>query len=442
MAAIGADPEALEAVARTFRSVSDELDRVVRSVDTAIGRARWIGSDAERFGRDWQALHRRSLHDGSARCRTLAERVVAHAAQQRRASLSTAGTSLPPRSGPTTVLHGTVGASLGIVSASASGTLTVSASGSERTVTFTDARSGGVGVTVGSGLHAAAGDTVVGTGATAGVFAGVDNRTTRTWTVPASGLTSLLLALGVEQELSHSPAAAFERSVAQGLRGLRTIGDVVGLGLPGVPASASSVLLPPPRRTEDLLGIAVGASAWAALGGGPSTSPTGAEGTASGRLAVGAASEGSRRSVVLEAEGSAAVGIVRATPLLLGARRDGVAATSRLRIEVPVGRADGRPLLATLTSTDGDGEDVVQIAVEPSVAGPALRAARTALDAARRGDLPRAVRALGRVVAPEHAVQIDAARTVLRSSRLDAGAVAGTGSLELTGRVEHRRPAP
>lgn len=445
MAAIGADPEALEDLAAALRAASGVIDDVVHRVDSALGRSGWSGPDAERFRRSWQSTHRRSLGVGSSRCRSLARRIDHQAGEQRRASFGTgapsAGARLPELPDDLLVLDGAVTGSVGPLSATLAGTLAIDELGDRRRVTYTDAVRGGVGVTAGSGVRASWDGHVSGTGATGSATAAVDDRVTRTWTVEQSELTPLLFALAAEQNLVHSPSGLVSRSATQLVRLVNAVGAVVGLDVPDRSVGPAP-FVPAPQRTEDLVGIAVGAAGWTTmLGSGVAVPGGGAAGTTSG-LRVGVAEDSGARSLVLEADGAVAVSVLRSTPVLAATEHHLVDGASAVRIEVPLGAPRGRPVILTATGTDGDGADVVRVAVDPWLAPGAARAALQALERARHGDPAGAVAALAEVRVPDGALQLDASRIAVDGETAGIDMVGAAASIEFSGALEHHRRMP
>lgn len=446
MAAIGADPEALEVLARGLRSASDELERAGRRIDGAVVRSGWSGPDAERFRRSWHTTHRRVLQEGSTRCRMLATRLDTHASEQRRASWNhstyAVRSLLPASATEATVFRGTITGSVGLLSASLTGRLSISGSGERRRVTWTDERRGGVGVTVGSGGRARWNDMLLARGATAGASAAVESRVTRTWTVDRAELPALLLSLAVEQELSHSPMGLAGRSFSQGARFLDAVGDTVGIDIPDLSAAFSNPAVAPAERTEDLVGVVVGASGWAALLGAGGGAPHGVGGASAGGIAVGTAQEADHRSLVLEADGSAAAALLRSAPALVLSEDRMLDATTSLRVEVPVGDDTRRPVLVTVTRSDGDVEEVLRLGVDPAVAPAAAGAARRALQRLGAGDVAGAVASLKEFRPPGGAVQVDASTVLVHSGDAGAEVVGSAASVDLSGTVEHRTVVP
>lgn len=446
MAAIGADPEALDDVARALHAASAELDATARRLDAALGRTGWSGPDAERFRRSWQSIHRRALIAGSTRSSAAARQLVRHAAEQRRASLSTGRAATvarherrAPSNGETTVVRGSLHGSVGLLTASLTGTLTITEVGALRRVTYTDDVSAGAGASVGTGGRVAWDDRALGRGATAEAVASVDDRVTRTWTVEPGAVRGLLLALAVEQDAVHSPVGAANRAATQGLRVAGALAGAIGVDLPFDADPPSPA--PPPERTEDLVGIRIGVGAWAAVIGTGHRTPTGAELHTAWRVAAGTAEEGGRRSVLLEAEGAVAAALLSATPMVASVRDHAVGAVTSLRIEAPVGR--GGPVEATVTSRGGDGdEEVVRVSVDGSAAPAVSRAAERAIRRLRGGDLPGALASLADVRAPDASVRVDATRVRVDAHDLAAEAVGGVGSIGVDGAVERRRIAP
>lgn len=445
MTAIGADPEALEALARGLRSTSGELEATLRRLEVTTARVSWSGPDADRFRRSWQTVHRRALRDSAVTCATLARRIDLHAAQQRRASLDTGTPSAPGRrTAPparVTVLHGTVAGSIGVLSGSLSGKLEIEDLGRRRRVTYTDDVAAGLGVAAGGGGRVSWNDHVMSSGATAGANIGLGDRVTRTWVLDAAALPMLLTALAAEQGFLHSPAGAMAKSVTRAANLLDAAGDALGIDLPGPPRGSGSAL-PAPQRTEELVGVVVSAAAWAAAPSSTTGFPGGAEGSITTRFSVGTAQETGRRSLLFEAEGSAAAAVLRSSPLLMSTREHLVGEPGSIRVEVPVGTHRRDPVVITLTRRDDQGEEVVRVAVDPSAAPGAAAAARRAVEHLRDGDGAGAVRSLAGLRAPLASMSIEVSNTGIDGDRVAAEGVGAVASLTVDGTVEHRSPRP
>ncbi|UDY37801.1 hypothetical protein [Dermatobacter hominis] len=435
MTAIGADPEALDDVARALVGAGDELARVAVRVDAALGRTPWDGPDGDRFRRTWSTAHRRRLHDQAERCRDLAGQVARHAAEQRRATTSTgaptAATRLPGLAQSGRVVRGAIEGSFGPWSASIEGALRIDDLGALRQVTYEDTLGAGIGATAGSGVRGEAGGHGASAGTTGTAGAAVESTIRRSWTVRADEVAPLLAALALQDSVDGTggPIGRASGQVA------RAIGALTG-GHVAPPSLAA------PRRTEDLLAVELGAAGWAALGaGGPSTSRS-ASGEVSGRLAVGVAQEGRDSWLVLEADGSVAAGIGS----LLPADGDGGlgGATGSLRIEVPVQGRDGRPLVITaITAGGSDGEQqVLRLAVDPEVASDAVDSGRRALEALGRGDVDDAVESLAGVRWDPGAVAVEASTIRAEPSTAGFDATIGPASVGVEGSDEEwtRRP--
>jgi hypothetical protein len=429
MAAIGADPEALDELARALDRAGDELASVAARVDAALRRTDWDGPDAARFRHRWTGAHRRHLRAQAARCRSLARQVSRHAGEQRRAALSTGaptdGARLPDVARSGRVLHGTMAASVGPWSASVSGTLRVDDLGDRRRVTYEDRQGAGIGISGGTGFRAMAGERVVAAGTTADAGVSATSTVRRTWTVEPDDLTTLLAALTLHDavEAASGPMGRVRGHV------LRAVDVLTGGRLPAPSLDGA-------ERTEDLVAVELGAAGWAALGAGSSTSRT-AAGELSGRLAVGVAREGRDRWLLLEADGAAAAGIGS----LLGDPTGLLDAAGTVRVEVPVG-GDARPLLVTATSDDGDGEQILRLALDGELAAPALDAGRRAIEALRRGDVDAAARALRSVRWDAGATAIEVSTVERTPSTAGFDAAVGPGSVRLDGTDEEweRRP--
>ncbi|MBS1838395.1 MAG: hypothetical protein JST64_11955 [Actinobacteria bacterium] len=450
--AIGADPEALDVLARGLRAASGELDSTTRRIDAAITRSGWHGPDAERFRGIWQRSHRRTIEECSDRCRALARRIDLHAAEQRRASLGT-GTPTAARhqsASPTsaTVLRGVVAGSFGPLTASLAGTLTIEDLGDRRRVTYTDDLTAGAGTTLGGGARASWNDRGLGKGATAGAAVGLENRTTRTWTVSEAAVPMLLVGLAAEQGLGYSPAALMTRGVARAARSFDAaadvVGGIVGIDVPDVSGAAGRSVspLPTPQRTEDLIGVVLGASTWAMLTGASSGAPDGAEGAGSVGFRVGNAVESDRRSLVFEADGAAAAAVLRAAPVLTSTREHLGASSGSIRVEVPVGSQRDAPVLITLRTPATGGEEVVRVAIDPVAVPEAARAARRSAEHLLGGDVPGALRSLSRLRAPEAAIRIETSHVRIDADRSAAEGVGTAVSLAVDGTIEHRSTSP
>ena len=428
VAAIGADPEALDGVAGALRGAGDELADLARRLDATLGAAGWEGPDADRFRRSWRSTHRSDVHGAAEDCRDLARRMARHADEQRRAAAGTGAptraTELPPPAPSGRVLRGTVEGSFGPWSAALTGTLRIDDLGERRRVTYEEDLGAGVGVTGGSGVRGALGGHQVAAGTSGAVGVGVASTVRRSWTVDRDDVVGLLAALALQE----SSAGASGPLARAGWQLTRVVGALTGTGL-GPPQ------LVRPERTEDLVAIELGAAGWAALGSADGGSGT-ARGDVAGRVAVGVAHEGEDSWLVLEADGTAAVAIGRLFP-------DGAGADGSLRIDVPLHGADDRPMVITTTGEGPDGDrEVTRLAVDPEFAGAAVDGGRRALEALSRGDADGAAAALASVRWDPGAVAVDVTTIAVDHEEGGLDASVGPASVSFAGSDEEweRRP--
>lgn len=450
MTSIGADPDALDHLARALSGASSELDGVVRRVDGALARSGWSGQDGVRFRRSWTGVQRRRLQDAALRCRTLSRQVARSADEQRRASTSTGAPTARGRLAPlhdSTVHRGELTASIGPITASLAGTLAIEEVGDRRRVTYSDEARVGAGVTAGRGTTARLGDVDASSGAVAAADASLENTVRRTWVVDADEVDGLLLALAVEQGLTHLPGV-LERAQSQGARVLGVLGDAVGIEAPesvrrlGDGTAVAMGALPVPIRTEDLVGVELSGTALAALGVGAtglgSGGPRPAGGAASGStVRVGTAVDGGRSSLVLEAEGDAAARIGAG----FGGRRAVLGpGSSSVRVEVPVD-SGGEPMLITITTGD-DERAVTRIAVDPEVGTAALDSTRRAIERSTRGDPAGGLAELTRIELPDRGVHIEQAIEGRRSADGELSVTTPAAAISFEGTSERRSMRP
>jgi len=93
----GANPEELDALARTFDDCAERLGAAAAGLDRAVAAMKWSGSDSARFRSSW-AGHRRRLHRTGDELVDRARFLRAQAEDQRRASAS--GTATVARGTP------------------------------------------------------------------------------------------------------------------------------------------------------------------------------------------------------------------------------------------------------------------------------------------------------------------------------------------------------
>jgi hypothetical protein len=413
---IGADPHALDVLAAEFQRAARVLDAVVERVGRVLHRARWDGHDGDRFAREWQSQHRRRLHESSATCTELSARLSAQAADQRRASGTTA--AVPVRAAPhralgplpvrTDVYAGQLQASYGPLSATLAGQLTLEHLRSGRVrVTHTDRVGAGGAGSAGSSAAVQSGDGGPAVGASIGGTAQLEASMARQWTVDASAVPLLVAALALEGTGVGLPF----RAVDTATQGIDDLLGLVGIH-PDLGRMASFPGVPDPDRVEELAGVALAGTGVA--GGGPG----GLTGSAGTRLMAGTATgSGDRKSLVLEHDASGDTALSAALRSAVGLRgasggRPTVALSTR--VEVPLGGTaadDGgtggdRPVLVTFRSSDARSELLTRVAIDSRVAGPAAVALTRAVQAAGRGDVGGAVQALGRISIPADAVQV------------------------------------
>ena len=415
MTAIGADPDALDALASALSGASGELDRSARRIDVALGRSGWSGPDAERFRRSWSAAHRGRLQERAAALRTLGRQVRHQAAEQRRASFSSFGATAATRFEPlpdATVIDGKLTGSVKLLAGSLQGTLTIEEVGDRRQVTYSRQVGLGVDASTGSGVEVHTGDMRAGEGATAGASAFVEGVQSETYSVDADHLALLVAGLAAREGVRTLPVA---------LPGASRIVD-----------RAVGAALGDPIRTEQLIGVEGAAGGWAATGSwvGPALATS-----ISSQTRVGVAEADGARTLVMEAEGDVAAALV-GTPAaarelassdhaetgiadVLGLGQHSVDAAWSVRIEAPLDDGSELPILVTATSTGGDDRVITRIAIDPSAAGIAALQVSAALDAARSGDVGGAVRALRSLRLPDGSYDVDF--TTVALDRRDVG---------------------
>lgn len=93
MALVGADVEALRALARTLSQAAERLEAMTSSLNGALSRVQWVGQDAERFRADWQQLSRAQVTAAATALRDAAQALQRNALEQEQASAATAGVS-------------------------------------------------------------------------------------------------------------------------------------------------------------------------------------------------------------------------------------------------------------------------------------------------------------------------------------------------------------
>jgi hypothetical protein len=426
MTAIGADPEALDTLAAELRRSAARFDQVASRLAASVDRAGWTGPDADRFGRDWRLHLRPRLRDSAASCSALAARLSAQSADQVRASSSpgrvgSAALGAPPTR--TETWSGRIQAGHGVLSASASGSLTLEqlASGQVRVT---------AGSTAGAGATASAGDagsvTLGGSTRAAGTSAGAtvqgEGTERRTWTVPATAVRSLLAGLALEGTVVGLPFRVVDGAAA----GLGGVLDALGIDN-DLGHTATFPLLPEPDRVEHLVGVSVGASyvagASAAPGGTASVTAQVAAGTASDRLG--------RRSVVVEetATGSTALtaGLGQALGVRLGpAGPQHADVVTRIEVPVDAGARDPRPVLVTVRVT-GAGEQVLtRVAVDRDAAGDTVDGLLRFVRDVAAGDPSGAAHRLARHPVADGAVAVQVSTASVQRDGLGLS-VSGTG---------------
>jgi hypothetical protein len=431
VAAIGADPEALDGLARTLAASGDELTALASRVDAALRAADWDGPDGDRFRTAWRSAHRNRLRTAAEGCRGLARQVSRHADEQRRAATATgaptAATRLPPPPVSGRVLRGSIEGSVGPWSAALTGTLHIDDLGHLRRITYEEELGAGVAPTGGSGVRGTFDGSAASAGTTGTVGISAVSTVRRSWTVPRDEVVGLLASLALQESVAGTGGPL----TRVGGQVTRAFGALTGTSL-GPPALVA------PDRTEDLVSIEVGAAAWAALDPDASGSRT-ATGGLSGEAAVGLAREGDDSWLVLEADGAAAAAF--GTLLADG---DGLAARGSLRLEVPLhGRAD-RPMVVTATTEDAaDGDrEVTRLAVDPVLADAAVDGARRAVDALRRGDVDGASEALRSIRWDPGAVAVDVTTIVAERSDVGLDVAIGPGSVSFAGTDDEWRRRP
>jgi hypothetical protein len=94
MPAHGADPAALDRLAAFFERAAGDLDGFATRLRRELAQAPWIGTEAIRFGAEFDARHRRSLVQASSELRGAAGKLRRNAVAQRSASAAGGG-SIP-----------------------------------------------------------------------------------------------------------------------------------------------------------------------------------------------------------------------------------------------------------------------------------------------------------------------------------------------------------
>lgn len=82
----GADPAALDELARSLLSASQRLDAITQQLRASLGSAPWHGSDSQRFRTDWQDRHEPALAVVARLLADASTRVAGQAEEQRTAS--------------------------------------------------------------------------------------------------------------------------------------------------------------------------------------------------------------------------------------------------------------------------------------------------------------------------------------------------------------------
>src|SRR5574340_1626852 len=96
MALVGADVEALRALARTLTDAAERLDGTGRAVTGALSQTRWAGNDAERFRADWHQLSRGQLSSAASALREAAQALQRNALEQEQARSAAGGSAAAP----------------------------------------------------------------------------------------------------------------------------------------------------------------------------------------------------------------------------------------------------------------------------------------------------------------------------------------------------------
>ncbi len=438
VAAIGADPEALEDLVVGLRRAAVQLRDIAGGTDRRLRAGHWEGPDAARFRRDWDLRHGAALRSTAASCTALARGVQDDATQQRQASAGRSaghrGTAFPALPRSTQVYSGSVEATVGFLAGTLTGVVTVEhLAGGRRRVSYTTAVAGGGA----GGAGASAGGTVdgapaAGVGSSASATAQLRATETRTWTVEAGHLPLLLAGLAAESTPLGLPFRAAD-GIGQG------IDDALGLlGIDTPLGDDSSMpLVPAPDRTEHLAGIAIGGSVTGLAGG------VGGSASVRESLSVGTASGPNGKALVLQVDGGGSAGLTRrlAGVLGVGSSLPG-AADLQARVEVPVGpgRHDPpRTALVTLTGTTGRDRVIVRAAVDLRAAGPAGARLAAALDELAHGRPGAAAEALAGGTAPpmpHPSVTVSVARATVGTSSWSAPVVGTGGSFTPTGSVQ------
>lgn len=451
MAAIGADPEQLDEVARALDLASGELRRAASGIDARLRTAGWHGADAERFRAEWRSRYRQDLVGRADLLGSLSRSVRRHIGEQRRASESTGPASpvatLPAAPARSTSYEVDAGGSIRILRLDGGLRLTIEELGDLRRVSLT--RDVGVGVDLSAtrGWTSTVGDVDLGHGASAGVQGSLVGTATETWTVTDDELAGFLLALGTDALVPHGPIDALAAGADLVDRAGDLLGGLVGVDPPDLPDVG--VGLPPADRTEHLFGLSGAAGAWATL----SLLPSGGTGGGAGasvdarhEVRVGVADGPDGSSAVLEVRTAAAAEVDASAPGLGGTGRSGEVSTL-LRVEVPV--SDGgvdhdRPVLISRTTHVPDQpaglSEVTRIAADPELADVMVEPLREAIGRAAAGDVTGAALDVGdvqRLLARVASVDAQTEVTLLETTTDghvagDIGVVAVSGTASTT----------
>lgn len=447
---LGAEPEALRSLSRSFRSSAHRLDLVAAELDAALQRPGWLGPDASRFLASWRSTHRRALALLSERCRRSAieldrqarDQVLASAADSAGAGATGSdAVAVPSRvEGRTPVrvpdpprreVHAGGGLDIGVGFGvlTLDGEVSVADLGDDRSrITWVDASTVGLGAAAGGSLEVAAGGSSHGAvpllGAEVAATAGLGTTVRRSWELPSAEVPGLLVALAIERA----------SLTAVGRRDLPTVAgraadSVIGFATGRDPGLAErlgrSTTSPPPTHVERLAQLDTAAALRA---GGASAAGAGLAVGAQSSLRIGErrSLDGSERSVILEIEGDLAHRVGGSMGRAAGLpERSGDAHTS-LRVEVPDGSGPADELHLTLRS-ERDGrltEQRMALDLRRLLGDNELRSGVAAL---RSGDPGAALAHLSQVELPPGAIDVSVLEPRLERNGAGAGASASFG---------------
>ena len=86
MSQLGADAEALDALARHLSAAAEQIDTSLRSLSVEVGEVWWQGADADRFRDRWTGQSAKQLGELASRMAGAATQLANDAALQRQTS--------------------------------------------------------------------------------------------------------------------------------------------------------------------------------------------------------------------------------------------------------------------------------------------------------------------------------------------------------------------